>query len=56
MFDVVELPHNIFNATLGEDGEINLLKYAYERNVGIINMKAFGGNSMPDIQRAAGVY
>jgi len=46
-FDVVELPYNIFNRSLGEDGRIDLLKYAYEKDVGIINMKAFGGNSMP---------
>ncbi|HQD17451.1 MAG: aldo/keto reductase [Bacillota bacterium] len=56
VFDVVELPYNIFNATLGEDGEINLLKYAYERNVGIINMKAFGGNSMPDMYNVLQEY
>lgn len=49
VFDVIELPYNIFNASLGEDGEINLLKYAHERDVGVINMKAFGGNSMPDM-------
>ncbi len=49
VFDVAELPYNIFNPDLGEGGPINLLKYAYEREVGIINMKAFGGNSMPAI-------
>ena len=49
IFDVVELPYNIFNRVLGEDGEIDLLKYCYERGVGIINMKAFGGNGMVPI-------
>lgn len=49
IFDVMELPYNIFNRSLGEDGEIDLLKYAYDRNVGIINMKAFNGNGMVPI-------
>lgn len=49
IFDVVELPYNIFNRALGEDGEIDLLQYCYERGVGIINMKAFGGNGMVPI-------
>ena len=50
IFDVVELPYNIFNRSLGEDGgDRNLLKYAYEKDVGIINMKAFNGNGMNSI-------
>lgn len=49
LFDVIELPYSIFNRSLGEDGSVDLLKYAYDRNVGVINMKAFGGNSMPDM-------
>jgi len=51
IFDVIELPYNIFNRSLGEDGEIDLLKYAYDKDVGIINMKAFNGNGMPAIYR-----
>lgn len=49
IFDVIELPYNIFNRSLGEDGAFNVLAYAYEKQVGIINMKAFGGNSTPAI-------
>lgn len=49
IFDVVELPYNIFNRSLGEDGELNVLAYAHQKQVGIINMKAFGGNSTPPI-------
>lgn len=56
VFDVVELPYNIFNRSLGEDGEIDLLKYAHDRDVGVINMKAFGGNSMPAIYRVFREY
>jgi len=46
VFDVVELPYNIFNRTFGKSGELNLFKYIYEKNIGIINMKAFNGNGM----------
>jgi predicted aldo/keto reductase-like oxidoreductase len=49
VFDVIELPYNLFNRSLGEDGAIDLLKYAYDKNVGIINMKAFNGNGMVPI-------
>lgn len=49
IFDVVELPYNIFNRSLGEDGEINLLKYIHDKEIGLINMKAFNGNIMPAI-------
>lgn len=56
LFDVVELPYNVFNRSLGEDGEIDLLKHAYDRDVGIINMKAFGGNSMPAIYNVLREY
>ncbi len=49
VFDVAEFPYNIFNPELGEGDPINFLKYAYDRDVGIINMKAFGGNSMSAI-------
>ncbi|NLT96477.1 MAG: hypothetical protein GXW85_13295 [Clostridia bacterium] len=49
LFDVVELPYNIFNRSLGEDGELNLLKYIHDKEIGLINMKAFNGNIMPAI-------
>lgn len=49
IFDVTELPYNVFNRSLGEDGEIDLLKLAFDRDVGIINMKAFSGNGMVPI-------
>ncbi len=49
IFDVVELPYNVFNRILGEDGEINLLEYINKKNMGLINMKAFDGNGMVPI-------
>lgn len=45
-FDVVELPYNVYNRSLGEDGELNMLRYIHEKDLGIVNMKAFNGNSM----------
>ncbi|NLU41822.1 MAG: hypothetical protein GXX08_06435 [Firmicutes bacterium] len=56
VFDVIELPYNLFNRSVGEDGESNLLKYAYDRDVGVINMKALGGNSMPAIYKVLREY
>lgn len=49
IFDAIELPYNIFNRSLGEDGELNLLKYIHDKEIGLINMKAFNGNIMPAI-------
>lgn len=49
IFEVIELPYNIFNRSLGGDGGMDLIKYAYDRGVAVINMKAFSGNSMPPI-------
>lgn len=46
VFDVVELPYNVFNRSLGEDGALNLLEYIHNKDIGIINMKAFDGNGM----------
>jgi uncharacterized protein len=46
VFDVVELPYNVFNRSLGEDGEIDLLQYIHDKGLGLINMKAFDGNGM----------
>lgn len=45
-FQVMELPYNVFNRSIGEDGSINLQKYAYEKGVAVINMKTFNGNGM----------
>ncbi len=41
LFDVVELPYNIFNPSLAP-----LIELAHRHDLGIINMKAFGGNEM----------
>lgn len=51
IFDVIELPYNVFNRSLGEDGEIDILKYAHDKGVGILNMKPFNGNGMNDIYK-----
>ncbi len=45
-FDVVELPYNVYNRSLGEDGTPDLLAYAYKLDIGVINMKGFNGNGM----------
>lgn len=52
IFDVCELPYNIFNRELGEDAEVNILKHAYDNDLGIINMKAFNGNGMVPIYQS----
>ena len=44
IFDVIELPYNIINRINGEPEDDNLLKLAYDNDIGVINMKAFGGN------------
>lgn len=46
VFQVVELPYNVYNRALGEDGEIDLIKYAHDMGVAIVNMKCFNGNGM----------
>ena len=45
-FQVLELPYNVYNRVLSEDGEIDLLKYAVDHGMGVVNMKAFNGNGM----------
>ena len=45
-FQVMELPYNVYNRSVGEDGELDLIKYAYDHGVAFINMKAFNGNGM----------
>lgn len=50
-FQVMELPYNIYNRSIGEDGAIDLLKYAHDMGVAIVNMKAFNGNSMVDTSK-----
>lgn len=49
LFDVIELPYNVFNRSLGEDGPIDLFKYIHDKDIGLINMKAFNGNGMGPI-------
>jgi hypothetical protein len=51
IFDVVELPYNLFNRELGEDGETDLLALAHSLDIGLINMKAFSGNGFVAIYR-----
>jgi predicted aldo/keto reductase-like oxidoreductase len=46
-----EISPNVFNRSLGEDGDLNLLEYIYEKNIGLINMKAFDGNGMVPIYK-----
>lgn len=46
VFQVMELPYNVYNRAIGEDGEINLQKYACEKGVAVVNMKTFNGNGM----------
>ncbi len=45
-FQVMELPYNIYNRSIGEDGKTDFLQYAHDKGVAIVNMKAFNGNSM----------
>jgi predicted aldo/keto reductase-like oxidoreductase len=45
-FDVAELPYNIFNQSLAP-----LIELAHGHDLGIINMKAFGGNEMAELFR-----
>ncbi|MGI6705661.1 MAG: aldo/keto reductase [Clostridia bacterium] len=49
IFEVVELPYNVFNRSLSEDNPVNIFEYLYKKDIGIVNMKAFSGNSMPPI-------
>ena len=56
MFDVIELPYNVFNRSLGEDGALDLLAYAHEKDIGLINMKAFNGNGMVPIYQVIREY
>lgn len=45
-YQVIELPYNVYNRTLGEDGPFDFLQYAHDKGIGIVNMKAFNGNGM----------
>ena len=58
IFDVVELPYNIFNRTFGEKNKdgINVLEYVYKKGLGIVNMKAFGGNGLVPIHKILKEY
>ena len=48
-FQACELPYNVYNPSLGEEGKKDLLKHAYDKGVGVINMKAFNGNGTASI-------
>lgn len=56
VFDVVEMPYNVFNRVLGEDGELDLLAYAHQKDIGLINMKAFNGNGMVPLYQVIREY
>lgn len=45
VFQVTELPYNLYNRVLSEDGKIDLFRYAHEHGMGIVNMKAFNGTA-----------
>ena len=51
VFDVVELPYNVFNRDLVEGEAGDLFRKAHEMDLGIINMKAFSGNGFVEIHR-----
>lgn len=57
-FQVCELPYNIYNPSLGEEGEVDLIKYAHDRGMAVINMKAYNGNGtasiFPQLARVSG--
>ncbi|MGI5898339.1 MAG: aldo/keto reductase [Christensenellales bacterium] len=46
VFQVIELPYNVFNRSLSEDGAFDFIKYAHDMGIAIVNMKAFNGNGM----------
>lgn len=43
---VVELPYNVYNRSIGEDGAFDALSYAHAHGLAIVNMKCFNGNGM----------
>jgi predicted aldo/keto reductase-like oxidoreductase len=43
-FRICELPYNVYNPSLGEEGKLDLIKYAHDKGMGVVNMKAFNGN------------
>ena len=48
-FQACELTYNVYNPSLGEEGETDILKLAYDHGMGIVNMKAFNGNGTVEI-------
>jgi hypothetical protein len=56
VFDVIELPYNVFNRSLGEDSTLDLLAYAHDKDIGLINMKAFNGNGMVPLYQVIREY
>lgn len=43
-FEVIELPFNIYSTNLRDFYKEDIFKFAYDKGIGIINMKAFNGN------------
>lgn len=50
-FKVMELPYNVFNRSIGEDGKFDCQAYAKAHGMAVINMKTFNGNSMVPMSR-----
>lgn len=48
-FHVCELTYNVYNPSLGEEGETDLIELAHRLGIGVINMKAFNGNGTAPI-------
>ena len=44
MFNLCELPYNVYNPILAEEGQTDLFKLANEYGMGVINMKAYNGS------------
>lgn len=45
-FQVMELPYNVFNRSIGEDGAVDYQKMACDHGMAVVNMKTFNGNGM----------
>lgn len=52
VFDVCELPYNVFNRSLCEEKDDDILKYVADNGLAIVNMKAFGGNGLVPIMKS----
>ena len=43
IFQLCELSYNVYNPSLGEEGDPDIIKLANEHGMGVVNMKAFNG-------------